>query len=229
MELGDIPLSRSRWRNAARLIPSRYPPIQLFEEVADPGDLEAVFYIEGLTNPRLREEVGEISLIPPEDRVSGPGTSAIMAAFTHLNPFGSRFTNGSYGIYYCARTLETAIAETRFQRERFLRDAALPATIIEMRVYYADILKALHDIRGRRSTEPALYHPDDYSVSQSFGQKLRLARSFGLYYDSVRHAGGECAAVFRPQALSPAHQGEHFGYRWNGAVIDTVFRLESVV
>ena len=34
---------------------------------------------------------GNISFVPTEDRISGPGTNIIMAAYTHLNPDGSRF------------------------------------------------------------------------------------------------------------------------------------------
>jgi hypothetical protein len=52
-----------------------------------------------MTNPRLREEAGNLTLVPLEDRVSGPGTTPIMAAFTHLNPEGSRFSGGSFGVY----------------------------------------------------------------------------------------------------------------------------------
>lgn len=81
----DIPTSKVRWTPCYRIIPSRFPPISLFEAVADPADLEAVYAIEAMTNDRLRDEAGELSLVPPEDRVSGPGTSAIMAAFTHLS------------------------------------------------------------------------------------------------------------------------------------------------
>ncbi len=94
-----IDLAHVRWRPSWRIVPSRFPPIQLFERVADPADLEAVAAIESLTNPRLREEIGELSLVPSEDRVSGPGTSAVMAAFTHLNPEGSRFTDGLFGVF----------------------------------------------------------------------------------------------------------------------------------
>ena len=101
----DIPTSEVRGTPCYRIIPSRFPPISLFEAVADPADLEAVYAIEAMTNDRLRDEAGELSLVPPEDRVSGPGTSAIMAAFTHLNPVGDRFTDGSYGVFYAGRTL----------------------------------------------------------------------------------------------------------------------------
>lgn len=52
-------------------------------------------------------------LVPPEDRVSGPGTTVIMAAFTHLNPAGSRFSDGTYGVFHSANNIDTAIGETR--------------------------------------------------------------------------------------------------------------------
>ncbi len=112
---------------------------QLFERVTDPADLDAVLALESLTNDRVRAEVGQLDLIPQEDRLAGPGTSAIMAAFTHLNPDGSRFSDGSYGVYYAGKTLETAIAETRHHREQFMRATAEPPMELDMRVYLADI------------------------------------------------------------------------------------------
>jgi hypothetical protein len=84
-----IPLHPVHWKPCWRIIPSRFPPIQLFERVADPADLEAVLAVESLTNDRLRDEVGNLQLIPPAERISGPGSSHIMAAFTHLNPGAS--------------------------------------------------------------------------------------------------------------------------------------------
>src|SRR4029077_16413662 len=95
-------VARIRLRPSWRIVPSRFPPIQLFERVADPADLQAVAAVESLTHPPLAPGIGELSLVPPEDRVSGPGTSAIMAAFTHLNPEGSRFSDGSFGVFYAA-------------------------------------------------------------------------------------------------------------------------------
>ncbi|MCA1779849.1 MAG: RES family NAD+ phosphorylase, partial [Xanthomonadaceae bacterium] len=109
-----IPVRHACWRRAVRIVPSCYPPIDPFEEVADSDDLEAVFAVESLTNPRIRTQVGSLSLVPEADRISGPGTSPIMAAFTHPNTAGSRFSPGSYGIYYAADDEQTAVAETRY-------------------------------------------------------------------------------------------------------------------
>ena len=62
-----------------RVILSRYPQISLFERVSSPKDWDVLYAVESLTNPRLRDEVGDIRLVPPEDRVYGDGASWIMA------------------------------------------------------------------------------------------------------------------------------------------------------
>ncbi|MEO5598859.1 MAG: RES family NAD+ phosphorylase [Novosphingobium sp.] len=219
----DIPVAAVHWTPCYRIIPSRFPPISLFETVADPADLEAVFQIEAMTNDRLREEAGELSLVAPEDRISGPGTSAIMAAFTHLNPQGDRFTDGSYGVFYASLTLDTAVAETRHHRMLFLSATDEPPQEVDMRVYAVDLDAALHDIREMRASHPALYHLSSYGMSQETARELREAGSDGIAYQSVRHDGGECAAVFRPRLLSNCRQERHLCYVWDGGAISTVY------
>jgi hypothetical protein len=211
------------WRPCVRIVPSRFPPVDLFERIAPAEDFEALFEVEALTNDRLRDEVGDISLVPPEDRVFGPGASYIMAPFTHLVPGGGRFTDGSYGAYYTAADRATAVAETCYHRARFLAATAEAPLDIEMRVLEARLTAELHDVRGRVAELPAVYHPDDYTASQALGRSLRRDGSSGIVYDSVRRAGGECAAVFRPRALSECRQAEHLVYVWDGARIAEVY------
>ncbi|MEQ8399308.1 RES family NAD+ phosphorylase [Thalassobaculum sp.] len=224
----SIPLSRVEWRPCWRIIPSRFPPIGLFERVADPGDLDAVFAIEGLTNPRLRDEVGDINLVPPEDRVSGPGTTAIMAAFTHLNPAGSRFSDGSYGVYYAAGDLDTAIAETVHHRARFLAATREPRTDLDMRVILADLAADARDLRGLADQYPEVYRADEYAAGQALARTLRASGAEAIAYDSVRNVGGECAAVLRPRLLSNCRQGEHLCYVWDGARIAEIYEKRSL-
>ncbi|WP_030538610.1 RES family NAD+ phosphorylase [Sphingobium sp. DC-2] len=226
----DIPVFAVRWQPCYRIIPSRFPPIGLFEAVADPADLEAVFRIEAMTNDRLREEVGELALVPAEDRVAGPGTSPIMAAFTHVNPVGDRFTDGSYGVFYASLTVETAIAETVHHRTRFLEATEEPAQEIDMRVYAVDLEADLHDIRAMRDSDRAYYHPTSYAMSQELGRSLRYAGSDGIVYMSVRDESGEgeCAAVFRPRLLSNCRQERHLCYVWDGRAIATVYEKKSL-
>lgn len=223
----DVPVSHIVWQPCYRIVPSRFPPISLFEDVADPADLDAVYAIEAMTNDRLREEAGELSLVPLEDRVSGPGTTAIMAAFTHLNPEGDRFTDGSYGVFYASHSVETAVTETRHTRALFLSATDEPAQELDMRVYAVDLTADLQDIRGLRDEHPALYDPMLYASSQHFAAVLRDAGSDGIVYESVRHDGGECVAVFRPRLLSNCRQERHLCYVWDGTVIAMIYEKKS--
>ncbi|WP_374089714.1 RES family NAD+ phosphorylase [Methylomicrobium lacus] len=198
----------------------------LFDRVAAPEDLDIVFAIEALTNDRLLDESGDIRLVPLEDRVSGPGTTPIMAAFTHLNPEGSRFTDGTYGVYYAGKDMDTAIAETRFHKARFLAATSEPPMEIDMRSYAADLESELHDIRKMQAQMPAIYtdDPGSYLHPQTLAKALRDTGSNGIVYDSVRYSGGECVAVFRPRILSPVRQGPHFCYVWNGEAITEIYQ-----
>jgi hypothetical protein len=223
----DIPVSAIAWRPCYRIIASRFPPISLFENVADPEDLDAIFIIEAMTNDRLREEAGDLGLVPPEDRVSGPGTSAIMAAFTHVNPVGDRFTDGSYGVFYAGDTIETAVAETKYHRARFMAATDEPAQELDMRVYAVDLTAKLHDIRTMRESRAELYHPASYGAAQGFAVQLRATGSDGIVYQSVRFEGGECVAVFRPRLLSNCRQERHLCYVWDGQEIATVYEKRA--
>ena len=218
-----VPTSHVTWKPCWRIIPSRFPPIQLFERVADPGDLEAVMEIEGLTNPRVRDEVGDIQLVAPEDRISGPGTSIIMAAFTHPNPEGSRFADGSFGVCYASRELETAIEETKYHRAKFMHATDEGRMELDMRVYVMELDGLLHDLRGLRAEFSLVYHPENYGAAQHLAFELRKEGSHGIAYDSVRRAGGACVAIFRPPVLSNCRQERHLCYVWDGQAITSVY------
>lgn len=208
-----------------RIIPSIYPPINFFEDLVDPDEMEALFEIESLTNERLRESIGDIFQVSAEDRVTGPGSSIIMAAFTHIH-FPSRFTDGSYGVYYAGLMLETAIRETVFHRERFLNYTHESACEITMRVYEGKINKPLHDIRTK--AYHACYNPNDYQAAQTLGQHLKSIQSWGLIYHSVRHTNGQCIALFRPPATSIPIQTKHLQYHWNGQQITHVSEIKPI-
>ena len=221
-KLDELATTAVTWAPCHRLISSRYPTVGLYDEIADPQDLDVVFSIEALTNPRIRQELGALSLVAPEHRVSGPGSTLVMAAFTHLNPEGSRFSNGSYGVYYAARTLDTAVAEVSHHRAVFLARTAEPEGDIDLRWVQADLLQRLHDIRAAtapRADHAALHDPDSYAASQAFGQALRSAGSAALLYDSVRFPGGECVAIFTPRALMNARAAGHLSLHWDGQQI----------
>jgi hypothetical protein len=230
-----IATSLVTWRPCHRLIASRFPTVGLYDGVAAPEDLDVVFAIEALTNPRVRQELGQLNLVPVADRVVGPGATLIMAAFTHLNPSGSRFSDGSWGVYYAASSLPTAVAEVGFHRAAFLARTHEPAIDVDLRWIQADVSAALHDLRGQAEAMPAALtaalDPTHYGASQDLARSLRGQGSAGIAWHSVRDRGapapGHCVALFKPKALSKARAAGHITLHWNGAAITHWFEKRS--
>lgn len=210
--------------NTYRLIPSHFPPIALFENLLDPTELDAAYALESLTNDRLQDQAGNIALVAPEDRVSGPGTTAIMAAFTHTG-IPSRFTDGRFGIYYAGLNLETALAESRFSRARFLQATNEQPQMLTMRCYTCEVHTQLIDLRA----DPQVHNPDSFVYAQAIGRQLKAQNEMGILYQSVRYVGGECIAALRPKALTPpAIQAGHYQFYWDGDLITNVLAVSEV-
>jgi hypothetical protein len=209
-----------RWHKIYRVVAAKHPPVNVFQDIVAARQLEMAWYIEGLTNDRLRDESGVAPLVADEDRVHGTGASIVMAPFTHLGR-PSRFSDGSYGVYYAARSLETAVRETAFHRGRFLAATNEPPCEVDMRAYVGRPLKPFLDIRAARYA--ALHDPDDYATPQQFAQPLRDKGHWGFVYRSVRHAGGECIAAFKPQAVSIPMAGAAGPDGWGGAGVGQGF------
>ena len=220
---------RVSWRRATRIVAARYPPIDLFERVSsDPAVWEALIAAEQLVNPRVRDAVGEIRLVPPGERVHGPGASWVMAAFTHRNPLGSRFSDGGYGVYYAARALRTAVRETAFHFARFAADSADPPRYEDMRVLVGRVDQRFVDVGALPGDERArILDPDSYAAGQAFGATLRAAGANGVVYPSVRDPGGECLGVFRPTAVGIPVPGPSLKYHWDGRRVARYFDYES--
>ena len=222
------PLARITWTAATRIIASKYPPIDLYERVsADPAVWDALIAAEMLTNPRMRDSAGAIHLVPVEERVSGPGASYVMAPFTHLNPKGGRFSDATHGAYYAADSLPTAVAETAYHFAQFAADSADGPRYEAMRVIVGRIDADLHDVAQLDDAgRERLLHPLDYAPGQSFARALREGGSTGVHYPSVRRAGGDCVAIFRPTSVGIPVQTKHLKYHWDGTAVRRYFDFE---
>lgn len=204
-----------------RLIPSHFPPIPLFENLLDPQDLEAAYALEGLTNDRLQDEVGNIALVAPHERVTGAGSTAIMAAFTHTG-VASRFTAGRFGVYYAGLDLDTAIAESRFSRARFMRATNEGPQVLTLRCYQCVASAVLVDVRD----DHRAHNPASFEYSQALGEKLKQANEPGILYNSVRNPKGFCIAALRPTVLTPpAIQAGHYQFHWDGSTVTHVLNV----
>jgi len=214
---------RVRWAQACRIVPTRYPAITLFDRVADADDFDALYALEAMTNERVRDEVGAVERVAREQRVFGIGSGPIMAAFTHVNTLGSRFSDGDRGVFYAARERATAIAETRHHHGRFLAATSEGPLHLPMRLYHVAIDARLHDLRPAGAVGNAVYHPDDYGASRALGRRLHAAGSAGVVYRSVRHERGQCAGLFRPDGASRCLHAAYLLYAWDGTQFTDVY------
>lgn len=229
LNIKDIQRRNFESETSYRLIPSHFPPLDLFEDVANPEEFEALFAIQKLTNPRIQNEVGDLSLIKPEDQVYGiAGCGFVMAAFTHLNPDGSRFSNGDFGVYYCSADLETAVAETRYHRARFYSYTKEPPQELDMRCLNADFTASLHDLLPLNTSSEPIYDADNYTASQQLAIDLKVNNNDGLVYHSVRHTSGINYALLKPKLIHRCRQSLHLTYVWDGSKISDIYQKTRV-
>jgi len=220
-------LRRVRWAQACRIVPTRYPAVTLFDRVADASDFEALYALEAMTNERARDELGQIERVPPAQRLYGPGSGPIMAAFAHVNLDGSRFSDGSYGVFYAARERATAVAETRYHHARFLAATAQGALHLPMRLYHVAIDARLHDLRPRSAGFEACHDPQDYGASRALARTLHAQGSPGVVYHSVRHERGQCVGLFDPRGASACLHAAYLLYVWDGRGFSDVYEQLS--
>lgn len=209
-----------QWPHAFRIIRSIHPTIDLFEDIADPRDWEALASAESKTNPRIWEHLGRLDLVPPHRRVSGPGSSYVMAPFVHVSTDRpGRFTDGRYGVYSAGNCEEVAIREVaHHQAKAMAASREVPGWTSQFRLLVGRLDLDLHDVRAI----DACHQPDDYSTPQVLGRRLRGEGSNGVVYRSVRCPGGECAGVFWPDLVGLPVQSDHFDYHWDGSRVDKV-------
>lgn len=195
------------WAPAVRIVSMRQTPEAAFERIADPEDLAAILEVVA---------AGRAHRVDPADAAVGEGAGWVMAAFLRGGP--GRFNDDTFGAFYAAREEPTAVAETRFHYARILRDAREGHVLFGARVLLADIAAAPLDIRGRADSLPELYDPDPdrYGRAQRWAAEKRARAADGIVYDSVRHAGGECIALFRPRLVAACRVGDRLAYEWDG-------------
>jgi hypothetical protein len=192
-----------------RLIPSRFPPVGLFDTVATAADLEAVMELAGWTNDRLVAE--RVARLPRAEWVYGrPNASIVMAAFLHAAPSGLRFNGPELGAWYASASLKGAIAEVGHHLRREAAATGKAALARQYRAYTASLAGRYLNLRGQQAARPDLYASDDYAAGQALGEGLRASGGAGVVYDSVRLAGAVTVAAFRPPNVRDVVQAEHF-------------------
>jgi hypothetical protein len=217
------PVSEVDWPVSYRIIRTIYPPVWLFEDIAEPADWDLIASAEAKTNPRVRDQIGDLTLVPMERRVAGPTASWVMAAFTHVSrERPGRFSDGSYGVWYCGDRFEVALAETAHHFEQFMARTNEPAADAQYRELRAHIAGSLHDLRAGSFDD--YLDPDNWGPAQRLAASLKAAGSDGIVFPSVRYSAGQATALFWPDLIRlPVVQARTLQYHWDGSSMTRYF------
>lgn len=223
-------------QTAYRLVNSKFPPIALFDDVASEEEFELLYQVQALTNPRLLAEAGRPSLLPRDEIPFGiSGCSYAVAPFTHLNPDGSRFSDGSYGVLYLADAVQTAIAEVRYHQQQYWEKVSgLKFDRFVFRCFRVEfsVPKKPEKFSGfsalRLPSSHPVYDVKSYKDSRVLGAKIKeLCPGATLHYQSVRRKSSVCWALFSPRYVASVKQNQHYEMVWNEQLV-SVSRLSQV-
>jgi len=214
------PLRGGETIKSYRLVNSKFPPIALFDDVASADEFDILYEIQAMTNPRLQNEVGRLNLIPRSEIPFGiNGCSYATAPFTHVNPDGSRFGDGSFGILYLADTMETAIAEVRHHQQAYWSKVE---GLNYERFVFRGLVCQFNEVGVLDATSLPLSHPiyapDSYVASRALGTDVKNAKAPGLRYHSVRSEGNTCWALTTPRHVASIIQSSHYEMVWNNEI-----------
>jgi hypothetical protein len=210
-ELSRIQQRRVDWSSAYRLIPSRFPPVELYEPIGPKEDWDALKKIEALTNPRLRSTN---SVLLPEDQ-GKIDQNWLIAPFAYPDPEPSTYGDGSFGYSIMAGSLHSALLVAIQRREAFLRRTSEGPTRLVMRVIKVPLKTRLADLAHIDAADPAL---------RIHINEQRVAKAHGVLVKGPRGKNDKLAIVLRPTAfIPPAVQAEHYCFLWNGERIHQLF------
>ena len=115
----------------------------------------------------------------------------------------SRFSDGSFHVFYCSTEADTAMAEARHHRSRFIGD--LPTRYMRFACDFEGFTK---DLRPKKAEWPPLTYDSDYGFCNELGKEAVHERLDGLLAPSVRRVGGTTVPVFARSAISNPRDAE---------------------
>ncbi|NYT60980.1 RES family NAD+ phosphorylase [Alcaligenaceae bacterium] len=214
------PISLVRQLDTWRFLPSRFANQEdsvLAPLANSPAHLQDLFDLDNATNQRLAAERGAMAGIGIDELVFGvPNFRMINAAYTYPRPEGSRFNSGQRGAWYCAFDTATALAEITFHKIVEYTEINYFYDTVSYQALLADFSAQFHDLRHVAGFKACL-DPSSYVASQQLAQQLLEQGSLGIVYPSVRHAGGNNLACFRPALVGNVRRGPAYTLSWAGA------------
>ncbi|MCF6254997.1 MAG: RES family NAD+ phosphorylase [Gammaproteobacteria bacterium] len=191
----------------------------LFDDLTDsPEGWQSAIALEVKTKPHTH-----VSQRPVIDRPFEEAVYNEAIDYPFENWLNTRYSNGSFGVWYGTDSLETSIHETvHHWRHGLLHDAGwqnLEGVSIERKVYNVRCDAALFNFLPKLDAFPALIDPTEYDFTHQVGARIYHDGHPGLVSRSAR-CDGDVYAIFNSQVLSNPRQMCFLTYRiTSGSVI----------
>ena len=203
-------------QRCCQLIPSHFPPIDLYERLESSELRAAAQELERRTNPRL-VALQHIEKLPKSsDQASHQYQNWNHAPFVYKNPEGTHFLGPGYGVVEMATELNAALVFALRRREEFFSRTNEEAMGQDMRVLYRHVTATLIDLTALST---ALAQEERWKI----GQGLWEDDATGIIYCRPGHGEHQFVSVFDGRVLGPAVQGEHYRFVWDGGTITSVY------
>jgi hypothetical protein len=214
----DFP--RRHWdQDWYRLIPSRFPPVDVYERLAPTLRVVAPD-IEGLTNPRLAAKARLTGRSASVDENSPRLQNWNHAPFAYTNPEGSYLLGPVRGVMEVAGSEQAALAIAIRRRETFLERTDEPPLDLDMRLLSTRIAGEFADltVMALDLAQPARW---------GIGQRLLDAGAPGAVFRRAEYPDAQFLALFDPALLERSVQQTHYRFVWDGTVIKSVYDFGS--
>ena len=199
-----------------QLIPSRFPPIDVYERLGKPELRTAAQELEQQTNPRLIE----LQHIEKPPDLGQKGAHQYQnwnhAPFVYKNPEGSEFLGPAYGVAEISTDLNAALLLALIRREEFFSRTNEDAMGQDMRVLRRRVTGTLIDLSA---VDPGLEKGERWKI----GREIYENGAAGIIYRRSSFGEHRFVSVFDGAILGRALQDAHYRFEWDGNSIRNIY------
>jgi hypothetical protein len=208
--------------NAYRLIPSRFPPVKVYEGLVAADREDELVAVENLTNPRLRS-LERLQKAPNSTGNADPKLQNWnLAPFAYGNPDGSTFFDEERPCLEMSLEEQTALAVSVAKRQSFMEATDEAPIGLDMRMFCTPVSGVFWDLRDAVFSLAGLDQEGRYGL----GAKLPKDAQ-GILYRPAERPTGTCLTVVTGDVLQRSQQTVHYRYVWDGQRISQLYAFDN--
>lgn len=212
----------TQWSGEAfRLIPSRFPPVNIYDGLIANDRQEELVAAENLTNPRLRS-LNRLSSAAQGDAAANPRLQNWnLAPFAYGSPDGSLFFGEDRPCLELAGERQTALAVSVSKRQAFMDATGEDPIGLDMRMLCTPVTGLFWDLRGLPESPAALPEKQRRELGASMPSAAQ-----GILYRPPERLAGTSLAIVTGDILQRSQQTVHFRYVWDGQRISQLYAFD---